>query len=131
MSHSYLPKQGAGNVLEYNPGLHILSELVTPHITLLDDHLAVREFFYTKIEELNLNALGEVWHKFENGGYTGVICLTESHIAIHTWPEHGIVTFDIYLSNFRKNNDANTRSFFEDTVKFFKAASHRCKEVKR
>lgn len=122
---------GEDALLNYNPGLHILAELATNDSQLLSEHLAAKEFFNNRISQYGLNPLGEVWHNFPGGGYTGVICLTESHIAVHTWPEHGIVTFDVYLSNFRKNNDETTRKMFNETVAFFKAHSYNYKEVKR
>lgn len=37
-------------------------------------------------------------HKFnEGGGVTGVALLAESHISVHTWPEHGYAAFDIFM----------------------------------
>ena len=36
----------------------------------------------------------------QRGGVTGVVLLAESHVAIHTWPELGNVTLDIYVCNF-------------------------------
>jgi S-adenosylmethionine decarboxylase len=37
-------------------------------------------------------------HPFdENAGVTGVILLAESHITIHTWPEHGYAAVDLFL----------------------------------
>ena len=30
-------------------------------------------------------------HDFPGGGLSGVVVIGESHAAIHTWPEHGIV----------------------------------------
>ncbi len=117
--------------MHYRPGLHILSEIMTDHVDLLKDHGPIRKYFQEKITLYGLQSVGEVFHPFEEGGYTGVICLTESHLAIHTWPEYGIVTFDIYLSNFRKDNDPVTRQLFEDTVQFFKPKHYTRKEVKR
>jgi S-adenosylmethionine decarboxylase proenzyme len=29
-------------------------------------------------------------------GVTGIAMLKESHMAVHTWPEYGYVTFDVY-----------------------------------
>jgi len=41
-------------------------------------------------------------HGFGNGGgdgagVTGVALLAESHVSIHTWPEHGYAACDIFL----------------------------------
>ena len=34
-------------------------------------------------------------HRFEPQGVTGAAVLSESHVAIHTWPEHGVLFIDI------------------------------------
>jgi S-adenosylmethionine decarboxylase len=31
------------------------------------------------------------------GGVTGVLMLAESHISVHTWPEHSYAAFDIFM----------------------------------
>lgn len=37
-------------------------------------------------------------HKFGEGqGITGVALLAESHISIHTWPEHSYAAIDIFM----------------------------------
>jgi S-adenosylmethionine decarboxylase len=37
-------------------------------------------------------------HPFaENGGVTGVVLLAESHVTIHTWPEHAYAAVDVFL----------------------------------
>ena len=37
-------------------------------------------------------------HHFEpNGGVSGVAVLAESHISIHSWPEHGYAALDIFM----------------------------------
>ena len=37
------------------------------------------------------------FHPFEGGGLTGVLMLAESHITIHTWPEHGFAALDLFM----------------------------------
>lgn len=58
----------------------------------------LREVFAMLIADLDLKVIGEqIWHKFEGaGGVTGLIMLTESHLACHTYPEHEIATFNLY-----------------------------------
>lgn len=37
-------------------------------------------------------------HKFSGeGGVTGVALLAESHISIHTWPEHNYAALDVFM----------------------------------
>lgn len=40
---------------------------------------------------------GKFHHFGEGCGVSGVLLLAESHISIHTWPENGIATIDIYV----------------------------------
>ena len=45
-------------------------------------------------------------HSFGPGqGVTGVALLAESHISIHTWPEHGSACIDIFLCGRRHDLD--------------------------
>jgi S-adenosylmethionine decarboxylase len=59
--------------------------------------------FQRAIAELNLQVVGEiVWHHFPApGGVTGMALLSESHLTFHTYPEHGLVTINIYCCRAR------------------------------
>lgn len=37
-----------------------------------------------------------VFHEFNPHGLSGVVIIAESHIAIHTWPEHRCAALDIF-----------------------------------
>ena len=37
------------------------------------------------------------FHKFGPQGISGVLVLAESHLSVHTWPEHGYAATDIYV----------------------------------
>lgn len=37
-----------------------------------------------------------LFHKFHPVGVSGVVVIAESHIAIHTWPEHRYAALDIF-----------------------------------
>lgn len=71
--------------------------------------------------DLSLTKVGEVYHDFDGGGYTGVVCLTESHLSIHTWPEKRYLTFDVFLSNHLKDNRSITRELYRRVLVFFDA----------
>ena len=51
-----------------------------------------------------LNVVGDVFHQFQPQGVTGTVLLAESHLAIHTWPEEGFVTVDVYVCNYLADN---------------------------
>ena len=37
-----------------------------------------------------------VFHNFSPWGVSGVVVITESHVSIHTWPEHAYAAVDIF-----------------------------------
>ena len=50
------------------------------------------------VEAANATLLHIHLHVFEpGGGISGVAILAESHISVHTWPEHGYAAFDIFM----------------------------------
>jgi S-adenosylmethionine/arginine decarboxylase-like enzyme len=53
-------------------------------------------------EELHLKVAGNAFFQFEPSGVAGTVLLDDSHIALHTWPEHNMLKADIHL---RHNGD--------------------------
>ena len=81
--------------------------------TALRDESVLCSVLSTVIADLGLKAIGSVWHKFDGeGGVTGLIALTESHLACHTYPEHQAATFNLYCCQARPewDWDANLRN---------------------
>ncbi len=50
------------------------------------------------ISEMRLSPLGSPqWHVFPGeAGITGMVMLSESHVTVHTFPELGLATFNLY-----------------------------------
>ena len=73
----------------------------------------LREVFARIIKDLGLKTIGNAnWHKFGGeGGITGLVMLTESHLACHTYPEYETATFNLYCCKSRPewNWEANLR----------------------
>ena len=42
------------------------------------------------------NIVASVFQPFEPQGVTGVVVVEESHLSIHTWPEHGYAAVDFF-----------------------------------
>src|SRR5580765_94084 len=73
---------------------------------LLRDEAALRSIFRQIITDLGLKTISEIWHTFEGeGGVTGLIALTESHLTCHTYPEHLTATFNLYCCRTRPEWD--------------------------
>lgn len=115
----------------YSPGLHLLGQLHTDQTELLRTAAGFRAVIDAAIAEAELTSVGEVYHDFPGGGFTAVICLTESHLSIHTWPEYGRATLDVFLSNFRQVNDHKAQLLFERCRAYFQATTHHYHELKR
>lgn len=63
----------------------------------LRDERLLRSACERLLAELELRTLGTLWHPFPTpGGVTGLYLLSESHLACHTYPEHGLATFNLY-----------------------------------
>ena len=64
----------------------------------LADLAAMRLVCDSVVRELGLHVVGApLWHRFPApGGVTGLYLLSESHLACHTFPEHGLATFNLY-----------------------------------
>ena len=63
----------------------------------------LQRVFAQIIDDLGLKTLGDgAWHKFGGeGGVTGLVMLTESHLACHTYPEYKTATFNLYCCRTR------------------------------
>src|SRR5690349_2306691 len=70
----------------YTPGKHIIIDAGNCNLNSLSDLNGFHQLMMRKFSELKLNVLGDVLHQFESGGFTATYCLTESHVAVHTWP---------------------------------------------
>jgi S-adenosylmethionine decarboxylase len=59
---------------------------------------ALAALFGRIVSEVGLHPLTDpVWHVFPGpGGVTGLLLLSESHLACHTFPERGFASFNLY-----------------------------------
>ena len=57
--------------------------------------------------------------------------LAESHLAVHTWPEIGSVTIDVYVCNFTTDNSDKARRLFTELERTLKPERTRLQEIRR
>ena len=95
-------------------GIHLLGEWYdcpadTPVFTQAEP---LRALCIKAATDSGLTVVGDSFHQFEPQGVTGTVLLAESHIAIHTWPEAGFVTVDVYVCNLQSDNTAKADQVF-------------------
>ena len=78
-------------------GTHILVDGWEPeNKQLLTDVDAAYIIARRAIQVGGFNPLEDVYHLFDSGGYSLVVLLEESHVSIHTYPEHEYAALDFY-----------------------------------
>ena len=77
----------------------------------LIDQSVLTELFDGIVDDLSLHVVGTpVWHVFPGaGGITGLCLLSESHLAVHTFPEHGSLCLNVFCCRPRGDWDAEAR----------------------
>jgi len=77
-------------------GRHVLAELTgcPPH--LLNDAAGLETCFRECAETGGATLVSSHFHHFSPQGVSGVVIIAESHVTVHTWPEHGYAAVDVF-----------------------------------
>ena len=102
-------------------GIHILANFFgCKNGDLLVDEDKLSHLLISAVKRNNLTILESTFHKFEGGGITGFLLLSESHISIHTWPERdNYLALDIFVCNLEKDNTENAKNIYKEVAKAF------------
>ena len=77
-------------------GVQWTADLYGCDAALLDDQERIGAFLLEAAEVAGATVLSSHLHRFAPQGVSGVVVIAESHIAIHTWPEHGYAALDLF-----------------------------------
>ena len=77
-------------------GRHLLVELHGCEARHLADPARVERAMVRAAEQAGATILGRHFHRFEPHGVSGVVVIAESHLSIHTWPEHAYAAADVF-----------------------------------
>lgn len=119
-------------------GLHLTADLYRCgcDIFLLIDEFLLAAQCREHTLASGLTLLAEHWSTFpevngEPGGVTGMLLLAESHLAVHTWPERGGVTLDVYVCNFNNDNSAKAERLLTELLAVFQAGDSEVRRIWR
>lgn len=108
-------------------GRHILAEIYGCDFNILNDLKKVEETMVNAALEAGAEVREFVFHKFSPQGVSGVVVISESHLAIHTWPELGYAAVDVFTCGDRVDPWDACKYLTEN----FKATHVDAKEVER
>jgi S-adenosylmethionine decarboxylase proenzyme len=77
-------------------GLHLIVELVNCNVEKLDNIEFITEAMLDAAEFSGATILHQHFYKFTPQGVSGALILAESHLTIHTWPEHKYAALDFF-----------------------------------
>ncbi|RKQ88823.1 S-adenosylmethionine decarboxylase [Brockia lithotrophica] len=77
-------------------GRHIAVDLWGVDFDLLKDAKWLEGHAVEAVERTGATVLGVQSQQFEPHGATVLVLLSESHLSIHTYPEHGFAAVDVY-----------------------------------
>ena len=77
-------------------GRHVLAELTGCPAVFLNDPAGLEKCFRRCAEEGGATLVSSHFHHFSPQGVSGVVVIAESHITVHTWPEHGYAAVDVF-----------------------------------
>jgi S-adenosylmethionine decarboxylase proenzyme len=107
-------------------GLHLTADLFDcrDRAGLLSDSVRASAMCEQLVAEVGLSAVARSFHSFAQGpdgaaGWTGVLLLAESHVALHTWPEQQAVTIDVFVCNVGSDNSAKAGALLDRLVGLF------------
>lgn len=77
-------------------GKHLLVELYDCDAKLLNNCAQVEREMQKAARAAKATIVRSTFHMFSPYGVSGVVVIAESHLTIHTWPEHSYAAIDIF-----------------------------------
>lgn len=77
-------------------GIHLLAEFCSCNREKIDDLSYLERIMTQAARVAGANVLTTAFQDFNPQGVSGVVVIAESHLTIHTWPEHGYCAVDIF-----------------------------------
>ena len=106
-------------------GDHILAELTG--CSNLNESTQLEAVLRAAAVAAGATVLSVTVHQFEPFGMTGVAVLQESHISVHTWPEYGYASIDVYTCG----THVHIEKALDQLKKFFEPENVHVVSVKR
>ena len=97
-------------------GRHILIEFYNCDEEILKNPTLIKEHMNEAAKIANATIVESVFHHFNPYGVSGAVIISESHLAIHPWPEYGYAAVDVFTCG-DKIDPWTAFKFLEDVFK--------------
>lgn len=77
-------------------GRHVIAELWDCNIDILNNMSQIEQVFVDAALKAGAEVREVAFHKFAPHGVSGVVIIAESHLTVHSFPEHGYASIDVY-----------------------------------
>jgi S-adenosylmethionine decarboxylase len=91
---------------------HLILELWDCKSEFLDNENYVEKAMFNAAHLISTTVLNKYTRKFSPQGVTTVIVIAESHLSIHTFPEHNYAAIDVFTCG--KVDPSNLISYFKE-----------------
>lgn len=108
-------------------GRHILAEFYNCNEEIINDHTLIEKYMIDAAEKANATVVKSCFHMFNPWGVSGVVVIQESHLTIHTWPELGYASVDLFTCG----DEVNPWIAFEHLKEMLQAEKTETIEVPR
>ena len=108
-------------------GRHILAEFFECDPNILNNIELVERYMTEAALECGATIVQKCFHLFTPHGVSGVIIISESHLAIHTWPELGYAAVDLFTCG----DKCDPKVSYEFLRKMFNSKKATFTELKR
>lgn len=120
-------------------GLHCVADFQGCHRERLADSQGLLVQCEQSVLNAGLGVVARLAHQFDAhpahphlpGGVTLTLLLAESHLCLHTWPEIGAVTLDVYVCNFLGDNSAKARYVMDALIDWLQPQQTTRQEILR
>lgn len=85
-------KEQQGNAL----GRHLLMECHGCDGAILDEGAELERLARRAAELAGVTVVASAHHDYQPQGASAMVLIAESHLSVHTWPEHGYAAVDIF-----------------------------------
>jgi S-adenosylmethionine decarboxylase proenzyme len=107
-------------------GKHLLLEIYSVDYNLLNELEPLLKTTLDAIKRANMTILNTYSHQFTPQGLTIVVCLAESHVSLHTFPENNCISIDCYTCG-----ESNPKIIAIELLKYFNSDDYQIRELYR